>query len=110
LFLRWYESPALEKLTTVDVINYRRHLAGGGLKPASINRKLEALRRLCRWAQREGKLDANPAGEVQLARTVRDLRPAGLTEAEVNALLRAAGQSKQGLSRRNYAHQKPYRN
>jgi len=103
LFLRWYESPVLEKLTTVDVINYRRHLAGRGLKPASINRKLEALRRLCRWAQREGNLDANPAGEVRLARTVRDLRPAGLTEAEVNALLRAAGQSKHGLSKRNYA-------
>ena len=41
LFLRWYASPALEKLTAVDIMNYRRHLSGGGLKPASINRKLE---------------------------------------------------------------------
>jgi integrase/recombinase XerC len=103
LFLRWYESPALEKLTAVDVMNYRRHLSGGGLKPASINRKLEALRRLCRWAHREGKLAINPAAEVKLARTMRDLRPAGLTETEVTALLRAAGQSRHGLSRRNYA-------
>jgi site-specific recombinase XerD len=103
-FLRWYESRVLEQLTIVDVMNYWRHLAGeGGLKPASINRKLEALRRLCRWAHREGKLPANPAAEVKLARTVRDLRPVGLTEAEVNALLRAAGQSKHGLSKRNYA-------
>jgi site-specific recombinase XerD len=103
-FLRWYESPALEQLSAVDVMNYRRHLAGeGGLKPASINRKLEALRRLCRWAHREGKLPANPAAEVKLARTVRDLRPVGLSELEVTALLRAAGQSKHGLSKRNYA-------
>ena len=103
LFVRWYESPALEKLTAVDVMNYRRHLAGGGLKPASINRKLEALRRLCRWAHREGKLDANPAAEVKLVRSLRDLRPVGLTDLEVTALLRAAGQSKHGLSKRNYA-------
>jgi site-specific recombinase XerD len=102
LFLRWYESPALEQLSALDVMNYRHHLAGkSGLKPASINRKLEALRRLCRWAHREGKLPANPAAEVMLARTVRDLRPVGLTEAEVSALLRAAGQSKHGLSKRN---------
>ena len=104
LFLRWYESLALEQLSAVDVRNYRRHLAGEcGLKPASINRKLEALRRLCRWAQREGKMPTNPAAEVKLARTVRDLRPLGLTELEVTALLRAAGQSKHGLSKRNYA-------
>jgi integrase/recombinase XerC len=103
LFLRWYKSPALEKLTAVDIMNYRRHLTGGGLKPASINRKLEALRRLCRWAHREGQLAVNPAAEVKLARTVRDLRPVGLTETEVTALLRVAGQSRHGLSKRNYA-------
>jgi site-specific recombinase XerD len=34
---------------------------------------------------------------------VRDLRPVGLTEVEVTAVLRAAGQSKHGLSKRNYA-------
>src|SRR3954465_13257974 len=27
LFLRWYESPALEKLTAVDLMNYRLRLA-----------------------------------------------------------------------------------
>jgi len=104
LFLRWHASPPLETLSPVDVMNYRRHLSGeGGLQPASINRKLEALRRFCRWAHNEGKLQANPASEVKLARTVRDLRPASLDEPEVNALLRAAGQSKHGLSKRNYA-------
>ena len=34
---------------------------------------------------------------------MRDLRPVGLTELEVTALLRAAGQSRHGLSKRNYA-------
>jgi integrase/recombinase XerC len=78
LFLRWYDSPALHQLTPVDVLNFRRHLAGAvRLKPASINRKLEALRRFCRWAHQERRLKSNPAAEVRLARTVRDLRPVG---------------------------------
>jgi len=29
LFLRWYESPALERLSVLDVRNYQRQLAGG---------------------------------------------------------------------------------
>lgn len=64
-FLRWHDSPTLEKLTPVDVMNYRRHLSGdGGLQLASINRKLEALRRFCRWVHSAGKLQPNPAAEV----------------------------------------------
>ena len=63
-----------------------------GPVPAPEGPALEALRRLCRWAHGEGKLAVNPAAEVKLARTMRDLRPAGLNETEVTALLRAAGQ------------------
>jgi integrase/recombinase XerC len=104
VFLRWYEAAPLHKLTPVDLVNYRSHLAGAaGLKPASINRKLEALRRFCRWAHQQRKLKSNPAIELKLVRTNRAIQPAGLTEPEVNALLRAAGQSKHGLAKRNYA-------
>lgn len=64
----------------LDVMNYRRDVAGGGLKRASMNRKPEALRRVSRWAHRKGKLVANPAMEVKLARTVRDLQSSRVQE------------------------------
>ena len=73
------------------------------MKPASINRKLEALRRFCRWAHTSGRLRTNVAAELRLARTSRGTRPKGLVAPEVQALLRAAGQSRRALARRNYA-------
>lgn len=103
-FLRWYAPHPVEALTTVDLISYRQHLSEERrMRPASVNRKLEALRRFCRWAHRHGKMPSNVAGEVKLARPVRGVCPAGLTEAETQGLLRAAGQSPHGLGKRNYA-------
>lgn len=104
LFLQWYAPHKLEKLTAVDLIHYRQHLTDeNGLRPASLNRKLEALRRFCRWAHEQNKLKTNVAGEVKLTRTVRGVRPKGLADLEIQALLRAAGQSAHGLGKRNYA-------
>lgn len=103
-FLRWYTPHRVEALTAVDLISYRHYLSEErSLKPASVNRKLEALRRFCRWAHRHGKLRSNVAAEVKLARPVRGVRPTGLTEAEAHGMLRAAGQSPHGLGKRNYA-------
>jgi integrase/recombinase XerC len=103
-FSRWYAPNALEALTAVDLISYRQHLSEErSLRPASVNRKLEALRRFCRWACQQGRLPSNVAAEVRLARPQRGVRPAGLTEAEAQGLLRAAGQSPHGLGTRNYA-------
>lgn len=71
LFLRWHAGdPAADfpKLRELDLIAYRRHLtAERGLRPATVNRRLEALRRLCRWAQAEGRLPADVAGAVRPA-------------------------------------------
>jgi site-specific recombinase XerD len=40
----------------VNLIGYRQYLSDERhLKPTSINRKLEALRRFCRWAHQHGK-------------------------------------------------------
>ena len=104
IFFRWYAPHQVETLTSVNLIGYRQYLSDERrLKPASINRKLEALRRFCRWAHQRGKLRSNVAAEVKIARTVRVDRPAGLSEAEVQGLLRAAGQSPHGLGKRNYA-------
>jgi integrase len=71
--------------------------------PASVNRKLEALRRFCRWAHTTGKLRTNVAAELKLARAPRGTRPKALLPVEVQGLLRAAGQSRRALARRNYA-------
>jgi site-specific recombinase XerD len=109
LFLRWFNhakgSPArFEKLSAIDLINYRQHLLKvEGLRPATVNRRLEALRRFCRWAQQSKRVKANVALDLRPARTVRNTRPVGLSEPEVHTLLRLAGESGHGLATRNYA-------
>jgi Phage integrase, N-terminal SAM-like domain len=56
-FLRWFSqakgsSSRLEKLSILDLINYRQHLVNvEALKAATVNRRLKALRRFCRWEQ-----------------------------------------------------------
>ncbi len=82
---------------------YRRYMIAADQRPATINRRLEALRRLGRWACGTGDLDADTMGHVPPMRTIRDRRPDSLTESETQALLRAAGTSSHGLAARNYA-------
>jgi integrase/recombinase XerD len=104
LFAAWYDGHPLEELTASDLAHFRRHLSRDrALKPSSVNRKLEALRRFCRWAHAAGKLRTNVAAGLKLVRAPRGTRPKGLVATEVQALLRAAGQSRRTLARRNYA-------
>lgn len=104
LFAAWYDGHPIEKLTASDLAHFRQFLSRErAMKPASVNRKLEALRRFCRWAHTSGKLRTNVAAELKLTRTPRGTQPKGLIAAEVQALLRAAGQSRRALARRNYA-------
>ena len=108
-FIAWYTGlnnvvPELGKLTEHDLITWRQHMiTQGGLKAASINRRLEAVRHLLRWAEANGAVARNVALHVKSVRVVRERGPLGLTAAEVHGLLRAAGESSQGLARRNYA-------
>ncbi len=102
-FLRWFnhaKGPArCEKLSALDLSNYRQHLIKiEGLRPASVNRRLEALRRFCRWAQQRKHLKTNIALDLRPVRMVRNTRPAGLTEPEGHTLLRVAGESGHGLT------------
>ena len=73
------------------------------LKAATINRRLEAVRRLLRWAAMAGIVTRSVTIDVKTVRMARDRQPVGLTAAEVHGLLRAAGESSHGLARRNYA-------
>src|SRR5271165_5333684 len=107
-FLAWHRSVqdsafAIEGLAEYELIAYRQHMVAAGRRPATVNRRLEALRRLCRWARGIGVLAADAARDVRPMRTVRNQQPAGLTDIEVHALLRAAGASSHGLAARNYA-------
>jgi integrase/recombinase XerC len=107
-FLAWHrtvqESPfVIEKLAEYELIAYRQHMVAAGRRPATVNRRLDALRRLCRWARGTGVVHADVAGNVRPMRTMRNQQPVGLTDIEIHALLRAAGASSHGLAARNYA-------
>ena len=106
-FLAWHrtvqDSPfTLERLAEYELVAYRQHMVAAGRRAATVNRRLDALRRLCRWARGTGALDADAAGNVRPMRTARNRQPAGLTDGEIHALLRAAGASSHGLATRNY--------
>ena len=95
---------SLRRLTAVQLINYRQHLLRvERLKAATINRKIQALKKLFGWAQQKGHVKLDISREVQFVRVGKRLRPKGLTAAEIQALLRAAGQTSHGLAKRNYA-------
>ena len=108
LFLDWRSAVeeqafSLERLAEFDLIAYRQHMVAAGRRPATINRRLDALRRLCRWAQGVGVLTADVARDVRPMRTERNRQPAGMTDTEIHGLLRAAGGSSHGHAARNYA-------
>lgn len=107
-FVAWHRTVqdiafASEDLADHELIAYRQHMVAAGRRPATVNRRLDALRRLGRWARGTGALAADAAPGVRPMRTTRDRQPAGPTDAEVHALLRAAGASSHGLAARNYA-------
>jgi site-specific recombinase XerD len=107
-FLTWHRTVqdsafAIERLAEYELIAYRQHMVAAGRRPATVNRRLDALRRLCRWARGTGVLAANAARDVRPLRTARNRQPVGLTDIEIHALLRAAGASSHGLAARNYA-------
>ena len=107
-FLRWHRgvtgaSFAPDRLAEYDLIAYRQQMIAAGRRPATINRRLEALRRFGRWAHSRGELAADVVHDIRPVRTVRNRRPAGLSNPEIHSLLRAAGASRHGLAPRNYA-------
>ena len=108
-FTAWYTTlygaqPELPRLIEHDVIAWRQHmLTRCQFKATTINRRLEAVRRLLRWAEASGAAPTNVAREVKTVRLARDRQPVGMTATEVHGLLRAAGASSHGLAHRNYA-------
>jgi site-specific recombinase XerD len=92
-FRAWYlatygEEPAVATLTATELREWKELLrVGRQLEPATVNRKLAALRSLLRWAEGEGL-----AREVRLPRSLKQVNPPPrwLGKAAQRALLRAA--------------------
>jgi site-specific recombinase XerD len=89
-FLTWRQSveqgPFIAKgLAGYDLIAHWQHMVISGRHPATFNRRLDALRRLCRWAHASGSLVTDAARDVRPMRTVRNQQPVGLTHVEVHA-------------------------
>lgn len=108
LFLKWFGAiqggkAGLSDLATADVLSYRQHLRSvARLRASTINQRLQAIRWLCRWAERQGFLKSNPTATVKSLHVAKRRQPAGLTEPEIHGLLRVAGESKRGHAKHNY--------
>lgn len=77
---------------TEDVRRYLAHLSRRGLRPATLARRLSAIRQLYRFLYAEGKRKDDPAAIIEGPKRARAL-PKTLTLAEVDRLLRVAAQS-----------------
>jgi integrase/recombinase XerD len=76
---------------TEDLRAYLGDLATRGLRPATVARRLSAIRQLYRFLYAEGRRKDDPAAVLEGPKRVRTL-PKTLTLAEVDRLLRVAGQ------------------
>jgi len=92
-FARWHEQsvgapfdPAAA--TSLDLADYRRWLLDRGLKPATVNRALDALSAFFAWASSEGLAGANPAEGVRRVAEQRRA-PRWLGRRELGAFVRA---------------------
>jgi site-specific recombinase XerD len=79
-----------EAITPVDVGQYKSYLQTvKGFKPSTINRRLVAIKRLCRWARTQGLIEENPAAEIGGVPRQRTT-PKALTRREAARLVRMA--------------------
>ncbi|MEA3397955.1 MAG: tyrosine-type recombinase/integrase, partial [Chloroflexota bacterium] len=105
-FFAWVEQQVCQTvppvaITSFDVQKYRDALVSLGRKPATINRKLAALRVFFDWASREEHASTNPATDIHGIRQQRH-PPKALSEQEVYRLQREAAAQRQ-LAKAQYA-------
>jgi site-specific recombinase XerD len=89
-------------VTSPDIQEYRGYLVTNGSKPATVNRRLIALRRFFAWLKRERQITDSPFEilEKVLVKEQRDTAPRWLTRQEQLALMRAvrSGESQRDLA------------
>ncbi len=100
-FAHWFEGTTGEALIpqavdSRDIQEYRGYLVQRGLKPATVNRRLIALRRFFQWAKQEGLVDDSPFEvlETVLVKEQKGTAPRWLNRQEQLALLRAVRKGK----------------
>ncbi|MCX6360954.1 MAG: tyrosine recombinase XerC [Armatimonadetes bacterium] len=87
---------AAEQVTLALVRSYLARMTEADYAPATVARRLSALRSLYRWARRQGLLNADPTRSLRSPRQRRRL-PGALRPAEVEALMAAPGPTPAGL-------------
>ena len=90
---RWFTERNREpfivgRVTTRDIIDYRRHLREErGQAVSTVNRSLVLVRRFFKWLANEGHVSENPAAKVKELRR-QQIAPKGLERSQVRRLLR----------------------
>jgi integrase/recombinase XerD len=109
-FVRWgvdHIGPdfSLIALTPNIIRAYRSHLFEDEHRaPATINRRLQTLRKFCAFAMQSGLMASNPAEGIRLVRNgERNATPTPLTEKQIEALLKASSSEQPSLARRDTA-------
>lgn len=104
-FSAWFEQQNHEpfipqRLTPIDLAGYIQLLQRESAT-STVNVHVCALRSLCAWLVELGQLERNPAQRLKAVGTTRPLAPKALRPTQVNALLRAAQQTRHAA--RDYA-------
>ena len=95
---------SLDSIVTVDIAAYRQHMTETGhMKATSVNRRIQAVKKLFAWASDLGLVKKNPAAKVRFMKPAIRFCPKALRQNELHGLLRAAGRSSHGMAARNYA-------
>jgi len=93
---------SLAALTPNSIRAYRSHLLEEKhCATATVNRRLQALRKFCAFAVQAGILSSNPAEGVQLVQGEGTVLVAPLTGEQIQELLQASGSEQLGLARRD---------
>jgi site-specific recombinase XerD len=109
IFARWHANvngaaDSLLELTPDDIRVYRRHMqTNEGWTPATINRRLQAVRKFYSFAAETGLTESNPASGVRLIPIPEANPPRALAPEEVTSLLQAVQGGRPSLVKRDYA-------
>jgi len=109
-FVRWGlnlfgETFSLAALTPDTIRQYRSHLLENERRaPATVNRRLQTLRKFCAFAVKMGLMAFNPAEGIRLVQSdAGNSTPAPLTAKQIEALLNAPSSEQPSLARRDTA-------
>ncbi|MEM7495710.1 MAG: tyrosine-type recombinase/integrase [Myxococcota bacterium] len=108
-FLAFYQQAypretTLDNLQSACLVHFRQNMVHQDkLAIATVNRRLEALRRFCRFCHDNGWLTQNPAACVKSMRISKQSKPRGLTVQQTHALIQATMPLERRLGVRDHA-------